>query len=147
MKSIRILTFFSILFMSLNSFGNLSLKGQFIQQINTDGTRIFITRETGDLVGSAMGMVVELNGINYAKLVDKQTAVLEIYDQQNELCIKSDLMQKGRKIGCEQITLNINEKKFFIIKWKPGIRQKVNIIEINKEQFLTGDYTSRAFSN
>ena len=55
---------------------NLSLKGQYVNQIEDEGTRIFITRNTG-LKSSAGAFTISMDGINYFRLWDRETDVLE----------------------------------------------------------------------
>ena len=115
---------------------NLSLKGQYVNQIEGEGTRIFITRNTG-LRDSANAQTISMDGVNYFRINNLDTVVFEEPKPgKRKICyiLKDAFLTRE---NCIDVDVVKGKKLFFETRWKSGLSPEIIFVQQTKEEFLS----------
>ena len=114
---------------------SLSLKGQYVNQIEDEGTRIFITRNTG-FRGSAVAFTISMDDINYFRLRQGETDVLEEPKLgKRKICnLMADIIILE---SCIDVVVEKGDKLFYETRYKSALGSEIIFVQQTKEEFLS----------
>ena len=117
---------------------NLALKGQYVSQIDSEGTRIFITRNTG-LRDSANAQTISMDGVNYFRIKNQETVVFD-EPKLGTRTICYILQDAFLTLdNCIDVEVTKGEKLFFEAKWKSAMSPTIVFVKQTKEEFLSNN--------